>query len=223
MTQAVRTKSQVLFERFCTQHGLGCTAIPVEHTRTADYRVIVQGHEIVAEVKQLDPNAQDRASSRALKSGGIGKYGGEAGSRIRHMIDKGKEQVANLARDRSPGLLVIYNNVPECPTYTDPMFVMIAMYGHLTLELELSSSVAGPPKAKALRHGAKNKMSPCSNTSLSAVCVLQERDDGQLLLTCYHNRFAAIPFDAEWLRVPEVRHFGHPPGSGRFVKEWTEL
>jgi hypothetical protein len=223
MNPALVTTSQHLLERFCRENGLGCEAIPVGSSRTADYLLQVDGHEVVAEVKQLDPNPQDRAAAHALRTGGTALTGGEAGSRLRHLIDKGKKQVAGLARDRCPGLLVIYNNVPECPSYTDPMFLMVAMYGHLTVDYELPPAGTGPPRVSGVRHGAKNKLSPSSNTSLSAICVLQADDGQQVRLTFYHNRFAAIPFPPDWLRTPCVRHHGILTDTRRSVREWTEL
>jgi hypothetical protein len=223
LAAAKLTKSQHLFEAFCVEQGISCTPIAPASTRTPDYRIRVAGNPVVAEIKQLNPNASDRAAARAMAHGRPGGFGGEAGSRIRHLIDKGKMQVANLARGRCPGLLVIFNNVEACPSYTDPMFVMVAMYGHLTLDYLLHSDPSIPPTTIRVRHGLKNKVSPSSNTSLSAVCILQERSDGRALLTFYHNKFAAIPFGPEWLRAPEVWHYGITSDTRATVSFWTPL
>jgi len=223
VSHARATKSQLLFERFCHDHGLNCRPIPVGPSRTADYRIEVAGHEVVAEVKQLDPNRRDRAAALAIEAGGVGEFGGEAGSRIRHVIDKGKQQISALARGRHPGILVVYNNVLVCPTYTDPMFVMIAMYGHLTVDLELPVAGGGPPKVRQVRHGAKSKVSATSNTSLSALCVMTADEAARVFLAFYHNKFAALRFAADWLRAPEVKHYGLPNDAGRSVRAWAEI
>lgn len=127
MTQ--KTISEELFEQFCREHGVPASRIPRQpDLSTADYRCQMSGQQIIAEVKQLDPNKEDGV---ALRRGlnGIPGMQWAGGDRVRAAIKEARPQLKQSAEGKFPGLLVLYNNVPVAPGYTDPFMVLHAMHG----------------------------------------------------------------------------------------------
>ena len=62
MQTSHRTESENLFEELCRQHGVECTCIPVcADSQQPDYElVLASGQKVIAEIKQIDPNENDR-------------------------------------------------------------------------------------------------------------------------------------------------------------------
>jgi hypothetical protein len=68
------TKSEILFEKFCNEAGVSFTLIPPEPKagrQTPDYELHLQVPPILAEVKQIDLNPEDKVCSapRILDTG----------------------------------------------------------------------------------------------------------------------------------------------------------
>jgi len=202
----VKTKSEHLFEQFCDEHGLKCVPIQRASHRTPDYDVHFGEHQVVVEVKQIDP-APDEAEKLAKFWSGEARgitFGGEAGKRVRQEITDARKQLRR-AKGKHPALLVLYNNA-EPISYSDPMFILLAMYGELTLPV-IVPPAGGRPVAGELRFGGNRRVTTTDNTTLSAVCVLVHDMNDQLILTFYHNYFAAKPFDPAWCSGERVRHY----------------
>lgn len=214
-----KTLSERLFEEFCRGHGLSFDPVTRAACRTPDYDVWFGDRQVVVEVKQLEPNAEDRAQLLKLEAGGPATFGGEAGKRVRQEITDAKKQLRSRAKGRFPGLLVLYNTAPLI-SYLDPMFILLAMYGELTATIDRSSN-AEKRTIQALSFGRKRSVSTSQNTTISAVCVLVENPEGHPTLTFYHNRFAALPFDPSWLRGELVRHYVLTTPSAKEFEFWT--
>ncbi len=213
-----KTKSEVLFEQFCQEHKIRCVPVAQGPGRTPDYDVYFGSHQVVVEVKQIDPTPEEAAQIARFEAGEAGiSFGGEAGRRVRQEITDSKKQLRGRAKGRFPALLILYNNA-EPISYSDPMFILLAMYGELTLPLTIPAG-GGQPIARDLRFGGKRRVSKTDNTTFSAVCVLIHDPQGQLILTLYHNYFAALPFDPTWFLGDRVRHYFLPKSeaeSGNF-------
>jgi hypothetical protein len=63
------TSSERYFERFCERRGIAIRRLPEGPDKTPDYEIVVDGIEIVAEVKQIEPNAEDRDVLTEVASG----------------------------------------------------------------------------------------------------------------------------------------------------------
>jgi hypothetical protein len=214
-----KTISEELFEAFCAECGIGCDPIPCTSELTCDYELSVSGNRVIAEVKQLDPTREDQVHVRGVEAGRVETYGDKPGRRIRRQIDAAKKQIKRQTRGILPGLLVIFNNVPFLRSLTDPMFVMMAMYGQLAALLEVPEDPSESPRVLGSVRTGDRRMTKEHNTSISAVCILQEGSDGIKYLTFYHNVFAAQAFEPDWLRLPNVKHYTiRDPESGRFEK-----
>jgi len=127
------------------------------------------------------------------------------------------------AKGKFPALLVLYNNA-EPISYCDPMFILLAMYGELTLPLMIPGG-GEPPIAGDLRFGGNRRVSKTDNTTFSAVCVLVHDPQGHLILAFYHNYFATLRFDPTSLQGEHVRHYFLPRSeaeSGKF-SFWVDI
>lgn len=212
----IKTKSEALFEQFCAEHGLRCELVPRSSDRTPDYDVYFGDHQVVAEIKQIDPTPEEAQRIAAWEAGEMITFGGEAGKRVRQEITDARKQLKR-AKGKFPALLILYNNA-EPISYSDPMFILLAMYGELTLPLTIPPGGA-TPLAGDPRFGGKRRVTKTDNTTLSAICVLVHDMNGRLVLTFYHNYFAAKPFDSNWFKGNQVRHYFLPKGeaeSGKF-------
>ena len=219
-----KTKSETLFEEFCAEHKLRCVPIPRASDRTPDYDVYFGEHQVVAEIKQIDPTPEEAEKIAKFESGEVRglTFGGEAGKRVRQEITDARQQLKR-AKGKFPALLILYNNA-EPISYSDPMFVLLAMYGELTLPLTIPPG-GGTPIAGDLRFGGNRRVTKTDNTTLSAICVLIHDMKGRLLLTFYHNYFAAKPFDPKWLQGERVRHYFLPKSqaeSGQYTF-WVDI
>jgi len=103
---------------------------------------------------------------------------------------------------------VVYNNIPFGLAHTDPMMVLVAMYGQLLATVAVSKDMSERPYLTETRFGGKRGVTEAQITCLSALCVLYERESGEPGLTFYHNSFATPRFDPDLLRAPNVRHYG---------------
>ena len=86
-------------------------------------------------------------------------------------------------------MLVLYD-CPETFPCTDRYSILTAMYGKQTVELALPVGRPGPIRQTGRHFGPSQKVGPGFNTTLSAVGVLEEEDDGDLALRVFHNKFA---------------------------------
>jgi hypothetical protein len=200
----MKTKSEILFEQFCEEHQLKCVPVPRTSGRTPDYDVYFREHQVVVEIKQIDPTPEEAERIARWEAGEMITFGGEAGKRVRQEITDARKQLKR-AKGKYPALLVLYNNA-EPISYSDPMFILLAMYGELTLPLMVPAG-GGTPIAGELRFGGKRRVTTTDNTTLSAVCVLIHDMNGRLIMTFYHNYFAAKTFDPSWFSGERVRHY----------------
>lgn len=201
------TVSERLFRAFCHRHDVSCRRVRRSAITTPDFRIKVQAYPSVVEIKQFDPNREDREALRALNAGEVRVRSHNPGRRVAKAIQHAYTQIASLARGRCPGILVIYNNVEHEPTHTDPMMIRIAMYGQITVPVLVPANPSIRPQFLAPKWGGKKSVSQTHNRALSAVGVLYRTVAGDIGLTFYHNIFATHQFNPDWFRVPDVKHY----------------
>jgi hypothetical protein len=218
-----RTESEILFEELCYNLKIPCAAIAVGNERTPDYAITVASITVVVEVKQLDPNEVDRKHECDLLAGKLAVYSIDPGKRIRQLITRGKTQLRALAKDRHPAVLVMYNNVPFAHSYTDPMCILMAMYGYITVPVQVPGNPAQSPHFLDPRFGPKRSLTEEHNTSISALGVLYRDQKQQPGINFYHNVFAGIPLNPEFIRAESVRHYRAPTASSGEFQFWVEV
>jgi hypothetical protein len=218
-----KTKSELLFEQLCSEHDVRCEPVSRGPIRTPDYDVYFGAQQVVVEVKQVEPTADEAKEIARWEAGEVITFGGEAGKRVRQEVTDSKKQLRARAKGRFPALLVLYNNA-EPISFLDPMFVLVAMYGALTLPI-FTPKDGGTPFGGRLRFGGKRRVTKEHNTTLSAVCVLVLNPEDKTTLTFYHNYFAALSFDPQWFQGERVRHYRLPQAeaeSGNYGF-WVDL
>lgn len=208
---AALTKSEQLFEAFCRGHGIVYRRVPVSAARTPDYELeLAGGAQLLAEVKQFDPNRQERAALARQAKGETVAFSSTPGERLRHAIKDADGQLRELLAGRTlPTLLVVYNNTP-CRLHTQPYAVMTAMQGLDVIDVEVPEDRSARLRFRPPRSGPRRAMRADANTSVSAVTVLEEDVHDALLLSAYLNRYAATPLPPHLLDLPGVHQFRLP-------------
>ena len=202
-----RTVSELLFQDvICEQAQIGCSRIDEEpNARSPDYRLDVDGQVIIAEVKEIGMNKQDRQAAEQMAKHGYGGVGGTVGDRVRHKINKSGPQIRARTEGRYPGMLVLYDTTGH--GWLDPVQIEAAMYGPLTLELAVPQDPSIKPYKVRDKFGPGRKMTPNANTSVSAIgaIIRSGYEDWNFNLVVYHNAHAAIPIDPALLDRHGIR------------------
>jgi hypothetical protein len=128
----------------------------------------------------------------------------------------------DLREGKLPALLVLYNNVPISDRGVDPYEIKTAMYGLEKIDLAVDPD-ANRVSLTGRGFGPKRKVTPSSNTSLSAVGVLYGSSNGEVSLIVFHNIHAVKPLDWRSLQGPRIRHFTLGEKEPRPFQEWQEL
>ena len=212
----MRTRSEELFERFCSENSIPFQVIStVGEEKTPDYELQVARYSIAVEVKQLD------TENEPWKEGEVKSGSTTPGDHIRRKINKAGPQLRARAAAGQPSILVIYNNIYRgiC-IHSEPYDFLVAMYGLQNIVLGVPE--VGPPYIKGQRFGPQRKMTDTTNTSFSALAHLREKKDERLFLDVFHNAHAAIPLDPILLTGDNISHFAIPRGSVEF-KEWERI
>jgi hypothetical protein len=222
---SIRTTSEILFERFCSETGIPCIPIPPESgasRQTPDYELHLQVPPVLAEVKQIDLNPEDKALSRQLRETGTFAFQHIAGSRVRRRISQAASQLKARAKPDQPTLLVIYNYVGALRGFTDPFDIMAAMYGLPEAVLVRNDAPTQPRASVFYRLAGSRGLTPEHNTTISAIAVLFEGPEGPYLVV-YYNQFAANPIGPEILRRYGILQWNiYERGPGKFP-EWVAV
>ena len=187
-------ESQNLFEIFCKMNGIKCLPIPTGPRRTPDYSVLLQGIEVICEVKQINANRGDEKEvDDVANRGNSVRF---IPNRIKNVLKKVSGQLKESSINGHPTLVVVYDNTPfkHHGSYSE---VVQAMFGALTTDVYVSK---GPDRSDAISipyYGGERRVGPRHNTSLSAIAILRHigSDGGALLLEAYTNPYAAVPLD----------------------------
>ena len=130
-----RPVSELLFEDFCRQTEISWKRLEGEEIekgvrpKTPDYELLIDDRAIIAEVKEIAKNKEEKESERLLKERGYGTVlGGTPGARVRKKIKDSSPQIRKRTLGRYPGILVLYD-YGQTANHLDPYHVMTAMYG----------------------------------------------------------------------------------------------
>jgi hypothetical protein len=179
----MKTRSEILFERFLAENGLAFSPIPVGAGRTPDYGVSIGGVEIVFEVKEI-------VAERAWADDVV--HGDTVGERIRQKIGASKGQMQVASRQGKPTVLLIFNNYdPLQLSGTEDHDFEHAMYGEYTLRINIETR-----EIVDRFHGKGKGFQAGKNTSFSALGRLREEGrEASLGVILFENIHAAVPLD----------------------------
>jgi hypothetical protein len=198
-----RTISETLFEDLCSSCGVPCEAIPTQSVRTPDFVVRLGGVRVVCEIKQIDPNADDLAELRAVRSGETtGRY---VPNRLRSKLKDVSAQLKAACASGCPTLLVVYDNTPF-KMYSAHRDVVKAMFGTHSVTVMTPKQPGAEPIVSKPFFGRNRGVTPNQNTAVSAVAILDGGPASERSLRAYHNPYASVvlaPELLEFLRVTQ--------------------
>ena len=198
-TEPASTKSERLFEQFCSANGIACHPIECDGKK-ADYDVVVAGNTIVTELKQIDANDDDDATWEEGRRRGSVAAWGNSDHRVRLKIQEARKQLKARSKGTMPTLLVVYDNGTFAGTdYTD---IKTAMFGDEKVVLSIANNEV--VEFSAIHAGGNRRFTSDCNTSISAIALMFGAEPR---LSIFHNHFAAIPIDPDWMRYDNVLHF----------------
>jgi hypothetical protein len=214
---STKTKSELKFEQFCNENSISYTQIDQSDYRTADYEVHFGEHRVVIEVKQINPNACEKKYQEQLPKLRLIGLREKSAQRVRHKIEKAREQLKNRSRGKFPAILVLYDNSPF--KSIDSTDIKNAMYGNETVNLYISDDHDETfTEIKNGGFGSGRKFTKVDNTTISGIAMLYVF--GNLRLEIYHNQYAKFPFEPSWLRRNTVTHFQLEPLLPGKIQEW---
>jgi len=215
------TQSEQLFEAYCAAKGIRFTRIATSKLRTPDYDVFLPRRKVVVEVKEITPNAEERAAD-AIRAGQFAVTSLTPGERIRKKIADASSQIKARARRRYPGLLVLYEH-GFLPRHLDPYQVRVAMNGFETVVFAVPASPGARPYPIARRYGPRKKLTPTDNRSISAIAFLSSATRGPVELTVFHNQHAVVPLPPNLFRRYGVRQYRLASAPANTIADWAEL
>ena len=209
-----RTISEMYFEKLCLARGIACERIPESDARTPDYRVAIDSVELMTEVKQLDPNREDKRL-REIWDTPQSPGAFDATRRIRKMLADGYPQIKRLSEGKFPAMIVIYNNAGEW-NLLDAFAITTAMFGDYGFRYESKPDQSLEVTRQV--HFGNRITTEGTCRSLSAVGVLECTGSGTLVLCCYHNPFAEVPIEPKLLaKLASDQYVTANPHKGRYV------
>ena len=189
--------SELLFEDYCTRAGIDWKHIEEKDgAKTPDYELVIDDQTIIAEVKEITKNKEERESDRLLKERGYGNaLGGRPGARVRKKITNSSPQIKARTAGRHPGILVLYDN-GQIAGHLDQYHIMTAMYGLEVVDVAVPRDPSIRPYRTGTRFGPSKKMTDDANRSISAIgALVVTAPDRVIQLRVYHNSFAAVPVE----------------------------
>lgn len=211
------TISEALFEELCKLHNITCRRLKVRTDGPQpDYELTLAGTNVVAEVKQIDPNEEDQQFAMALESDGNAsqcRNPDVMAKRVRNHIKQSRAQF-NAYLDRhpqTPTLLVLFDAARN--KYTDPYTIQTAMYGWEQVTLNVPP-VGQPITIVDCGFAERNnrEVRHNKNTHLGALATLhecwsvEEPHERFLSLRFYHNSYASHRIMPTWWTGDHIHH-----------------
>jgi hypothetical protein len=197
-----RTISEELFEQLCLASNVPCELVATgTGRRTPDFRIRLGSVQVICEVKQINPNDEDRADLADVCSDeAVGRL---VRNRLREKLKDVSAQLKAACQDGCPTLLVFYDNTPF-KIYTLHSDVVQAMFGQDSVKISFSGKPDHPAVVSQPFFGGNRGLTPRQNTSVSALAILDGSPISGLTLRVYHNPYALVVLRPEVLEVLPV-------------------
>ena len=223
----MNTTSEQRFLEYCAYRGYTVRAIERQPNvrKTADFRVVAGGCELIVEVKELvaPPESLRIASTSPQLLQGSRGYG-RLFERVRHHVWEAAKQLRPYRTEARPGVIVLYDNVRDDGVRRSEAYsemgdgeIDAAMFGEdgaerkRTVRTALALNGAGGLRG-AFAHGDRSYV--------SAVCVLY--DIGDISLRTYHNFYAKVPLPLEVFAGPADFHFKKCKDPKLAMSSWID-
>jgi hypothetical protein len=221
--ETVSTESEAQFERMCRELGWGFVPVPRSNqkgVKTPDYDVCVGGNMLVVEIKEIDKSDLE-SHSLNIQGPAVSGFSQSGRLSLRNKIARAAPQVKARSQGKQPSIIVVYDREnPQSRLKASPQNFLAAMYGWPILRFRTLSR-------RKIAHvqtdfSPEKKLTPTSNTSISAMALLWLRPDGQLALDVFHNVHAKCPLDPVLIHHSRVSQFTIQPFKRNF-KYWVPI
>lgn len=216
------TISATLFEKFCSASSIKCVPIQKGKNKTPDYKLTVDGCQVIAEVKEIIRNKDEQEYDRLIKERGFAIGTNTPGDRVRKKIGKGSPQIRMQTKGINPSILVLFDR-GLVAGHLEPYNIRVAMYGLEQIHINVTNNPLISPYATGMSYGPKRKMTQNHNTSISAIGCLFTPRPNEIILYVYHNKFAAVPLDPKLLAKHGIRQFALEDDVPGETAKWKEL
>jgi hypothetical protein len=197
-----RTPSELLFEEFCRTNKVQCVRVPEVEYPTPDYELMLSGVRVACEVKQINPTDEDLEEVRAV-SVSHEAAGRLLRPRLSEVVRTLSRQLKRWAAAGGPTLAVIYDNSP-LKSYTMHDDVVQAMFGESSVRVMFTNAKDDTHVSEPY-FGGNRRMTPTTNTSVSALAILDGGPIARpLTLRVYHNPFAMVRLEPPLLETLAV-------------------
>jgi hypothetical protein len=221
-SEAFVTESESIFEDLCHRLGYSFERIAEGSEKRPDYRLHTPAGDLICEIKQFEPNAEEKAAMRARREKGeVRAIDKTPGSRVRNAISSALPQLKALTKGTLPGVVIVYDTM-ICE-HGGAYNIRVAMYGFDAIVIGVPRDPKVWPFVKDRKSSGNRRMTEEHSTSISAVAALRYRHTGPPELDVYHNRFAAVPLSIRALTGEGVRHYRlREKAPGRF-DDWEQF
>ena len=210
-----QTISEIRFEALCAAREVSCERLAVGAQRMPDYEIFLGGQRVIVEIKQLDPNKQDKKINHALDSGTATPCVISPAQRLRNKISDGYKQLKSAAREGQPCLLVLYNNAGLL-AFIDAFAITAAMFG--TYGVRFGRAKAGEVREVGRGFTGNSRLTRNTCKRLSAIGVLHDASGDAPCLELYHNPFALVPIEPAVMGLLATSQFrNHNPYDGMYI------
>ena len=218
------TKGEVGLQLFCKRNAIAFRRISESEERTPDYELTIGVIRVIAEVKDIELNEEEKDVQEKMKIGQMRSWGSKLGSRVRDAINKANKQIKKLTLGKIPGILVLFDTRPWPFNILYSYEIKVAMYGFETYDFSISKDFS-PPTIVGRRFGEGQKCTPSHNTSTSAVAVLElDKQSGAYKIVIYHNKHSAAPLSPNcWENIDAVRQFVIKQNVTDEFGEWESI
>jgi len=219
-----KTISEKLFEIYCNDRDYICKRIQTSSKSTPDYELHTLKDKIICEIKQIDPNPDERKIASDYINSSYAEHKYRPGKRVHEDLKKASTQLKTYNKKGVPTLVVVFDNVWNeigLPfrnnQYTSDICIDAAMFGEYQIDFWPNGK---PEKLKGsdLRHGGNRKCTDKMGIYISAVAVLRCNNDlSNISVNIYHNPFSEIPINTECFQSKSDKQYikeGHPDRAG---------
>ena len=222
----MKTQSEEWFEDFCARSGIECERIKKESNKTLDYELKIDEQKIIVEVKEITRNKEEQESDRLLLESGYRALSNTPGERVRKKISNSSAQIKARTQGINPSILVLCDLKYGCGQITghlDPYNIRVGMYGLEQVHFAVPRDHSISPYATGMSYGPKRKMTKNHNTTISAIGVLSTPSQDKIVLTVYHNKFAAVPLNSQFLTKYDIDQFKLEDGLPNNTEKWGKV
>ena len=210
--------AEQLFEEFLVDSQVEYRRVPVDARPTPDFEILLSGHELAVEVKQIEMNPEDRRVLGEIGAGQTASYW--IPNRVRGKLKHVSRQLQRAAAAQRPTIVVLYSNV-ALYEHGNAEEVLEAMFGQRTVTVASPVDRSAPPAVVGVHAGGSRSVTPSENTSLSAVGILA-RKEAPIRLHVYHNPFACVPLPPALLTGLNARQFRVAQSEGQ-LPTWCSV